>query len=127
MPPSARSKRPARDWCAPVNAPFSTPNSSLSSSSAGKAAQFSATKACAARGLAWCSARANISLPTPVSPSSSTVVGVAAARSASAQAARKAGERPISSCGSTGGSAARRSAVTWLRSATISSTTESGW
>ena len=43
MPPSACSKRPRRCVSAPVNAPFSWPNSSDSSSSAGIAEVFSAT------------------------------------------------------------------------------------
>ena len=45
MPPSACSKRPRRSASAPVNAPFSWPNSSDSSRSAVNAAVLSATKA----------------------------------------------------------------------------------
>jgi hypothetical protein len=44
VPPSASSKKPAfRSW-APVKAPFSWPNSSLSMSVSGMAEQFTATK-----------------------------------------------------------------------------------
>ena len=43
VPPSASTSRPARSACAPVNAPRRCPNNSLSSRSAGIAAQFTAT------------------------------------------------------------------------------------
>ena len=43
MPPSASSNLPRRSAAAPVNAPFSWPNSSLSISSVGMAAQFTLT------------------------------------------------------------------------------------
>jgi len=43
VPPSACSNRPARRAIAPVNAPFSCPNNSLSTSVPGRAAQFTAT------------------------------------------------------------------------------------
>ncbi len=43
MPPAASSKRPLRSLIAPVNAPFSWPNSSLSSSVSGRAAQLTVT------------------------------------------------------------------------------------
>ena len=43
VPPSANSKRPRRSRCASVNAPFSWPNSSVSSSVSGKAPHDSAT------------------------------------------------------------------------------------
>jgi len=67
-PPLASSKRPRRCVMAPVNAPFSCPNSSLSSSPVGMAAQLSVTKGACAAALRWCSARASSSLPVPVSP-----------------------------------------------------------
>src|SRR5207245_1222894 len=50
VPPSASSKRPSRRSAAPVNAPFSWPNSSLSSSVSGSAAQFTATNGLPRRG-----------------------------------------------------------------------------
>jgi hypothetical protein len=44
VPPSARSKRPTRFATAPVKAPFSWPNSSVSRRCSGIAAQFTGTK-----------------------------------------------------------------------------------
>jgi len=51
VPPLATSKRPMRCAIAPVNAPLSCPNSSLSSNPVGMAAQLSFTKGFARRGL----------------------------------------------------------------------------
>ena len=53
VPPWACSKRPMRRSCAPVNAPFSWPNSSLSSSVGASAAPCTITSGCFARGLSW--------------------------------------------------------------------------
>ena len=78
VPPSASSKRPCRIATAPVNAPFSWPNSSLSTSVGGSAAQLTRTSGRACRRLRSCSARANSSLPVPVGPSSSTLEFVGA-------------------------------------------------
>ena len=69
VPPSACSISPGLDRWAVEWAPRSNPNSSLSSSSAGRAAQLMAKKA-PGRSLAAWMARAWTSLPTPVSPSS---------------------------------------------------------
>ncbi len=80
MPPSACSNRPRRRACAPVNAPFSWPNSSLASTPSANAPQLSATNGPPARGLASCTARAASSLPVPVSPSMSTGTSVRATR-----------------------------------------------
>ena len=52
------------------------PNSSLSISSEGIAAQFTSTKALSRRGEASCSARATSSLPVPFSPVISTRAAV---------------------------------------------------
>ena len=76
---------PACAPSAPVNAPFSWPKSSLSSSVSGIAAQLIATNGPAARPLSACSARANSSLPVPLSPRSSTVVSVGGHASQAAQ------------------------------------------
>ena len=57
------------------------PNSSLSSSVSGSAAQLTATNGASARAEARWMPRATSSLPVPVSPSISTVIGVAAALS----------------------------------------------
>ena len=73
VPPSAASNRPIRRSVAPVNAPFSWPNSSLSRSVDGSAAQCTARNGARDRGLAWWIACATNSLPVPVSPSISTV------------------------------------------------------
>ena len=81
MPPCAASILPAVVLIAPVNAPFSCPNSSLSSSVSGIAAQLIATNAPLARGLASCSPRASSSLPVPDAPSSSTDTSAGATRS----------------------------------------------
>ena len=64
---------------APVNAPFSWPNSSLSSSVSGIAAQLIGTYGCVARGLSWWIVCATSSLPVPDSPLTSTDASVGAA------------------------------------------------
>ena len=51
VPRWACSKRPMRRACAPVNAPFSWPKSSLSSSVSGMAAQLTAMNGALARSL----------------------------------------------------------------------------
>jgi hypothetical protein len=80
VPLSAASKRPTFLSVAPVNAPFSWPNSSLSISVSVSAAQLTATHGPAARRLPRWIARATISLPAPDSPPSSTVASVGATR-----------------------------------------------
>ena len=76
VPPSACSNLPARSANAPVNDPFMWPNSSLSISSDGIAAQLTSTNASSRRGDASCSARATSSLPVPFSPVISTRAAV---------------------------------------------------
>ena len=66
------SIRPRRCAWAPVKAPFSWPNSSLSSSASGIAPQLIGTKGPSARALSRWIARAASSLPVPLSPSTST-------------------------------------------------------
>jgi len=56
VPPSAISKRPCRVVKAPVNAPFSCPNSSLSSNSPGIAPQLIGTNGLSLRKEASCKA-----------------------------------------------------------------------
>jgi hypothetical protein len=51
VPPSLASNFPSRRATAPVNAPFSWPNSSLSTSSRASAAQFILTNGLVRRGL----------------------------------------------------------------------------
>ena len=77
VPPSAISTRPSRALSAPVNAPFSCPKSSDSSSSAGIAAQLTETRRPFRPDAAWI-ARATSSLPVPVSPRTRTLVGASA-------------------------------------------------
>ena len=94
---------------APVNAPFSWPNSSLSSSVSVNAAQLSLTNGAAARGDTACSRDANTSLPTPVSPSSSTLTPPAATRISSSCSRRIVGDSmtrsPVRSSRGSGSSA----------------------
>ena len=82
---------------APVKAPFSWPNSSLSSRPVGMAAQFSLTNVRSWRGLSWCRARAISSLPVPVSPQIMTVESVGATVSTSFSTRRKAALSPTTS------------------------------
>ena len=79
VPRSASSKQPCRRSAAPVNAPFSWPKISLSSSVSGIAAQLIATNGNAARGLSWWIVCATSSLPVPDSPVISTDALVGAA------------------------------------------------
>ena len=72
VPPSASSNLPRRSAAAPVNAPFSWPNSSLSISSVGMAAQLTFTNGPDANGLSRWMCAASSSLPVPDSPESST-------------------------------------------------------
>ncbi len=83
VPPCADSRRPALACTAPVNAPRSWPKSSLSSRLSLNAAQLSFTNGWSRRGERWWIVSARISLPTPVSPSSSTEIVESAMRSAS--------------------------------------------
>ena len=94
VPPSACRKRPADARCAPVNAPRSCPNSSLSIRSRGMAAMLRATNGRARRGLKSCSARATSSLPVPDSPSTSTVRLVFTTRATTRYTRCIAGDRP---------------------------------
>ncbi len=74
MPPEASSNLPSCWRIAPVNAPFSWPNSVLSTSSLGIAARFTATNGALARPASRWISRASSSLPVPVSPRMSTFV-----------------------------------------------------
>ncbi len=68
MPPCAISNLPLRRTAAPVNAPFSWPNSSDSSRVSVSAAHETATNGPWLRGLSAWIARASSSLPVPLSP-----------------------------------------------------------
>ena len=95
VPPAATSKRPARSRTAPVKAPRTCPNSSLSSSSPGSAPQLTATNGPLRRGerawIAW----ATTSLPVPLSPVRSTVASLCSRFSTSRRMRWKRAERPI--------------------------------
>ena len=80
MPPEAASNRPRRFCSAPVNAPFTWPNSSLSMRCRGIAPQLIATNGAFSRGDSAWMRRAASSLPVPLSPSSSTACCVRATR-----------------------------------------------
>ncbi len=80
MPPAAASKRPSRRAAAPVNAPFSWPKSSLSTSVAGSAAMLTATKGAPLRAPCSWMERATSSLPVPLSPVMRTETPDVAAR-----------------------------------------------
>ena len=80
-----------------MNAPASWPNSSLSSSASGIAAQLSFTNGLSARSLAAWMRAAMRSLPVPVSPWISTVAVLGATRSASATTCRIAADAATSS------------------------------
>ena len=90
VPPEARTKAPSRFWAAPVNAPRTCPNSSLSSRVSGRAPQSMTTNGPARRGLPSWMARAASSLPVPVSPSSNTVTSELAESSSTAMTSRMA-------------------------------------
>ncbi len=95
VPPSAVSNSPALAVTAPVKAPFSWPNSSLSSSVSGKAAQLITTIGRSARLLCWCKARATSSLPVPLSPWIRMALSLGPARSIKRKTSCIAGDRPI--------------------------------
>jgi hypothetical protein len=94
LPPSASSKRPSLRLSAPVKAPRSWPNSSLSTSPAEIAPQLTLTKGRSRRLLWLWMARATSSLPVPVSPKISTVLSVAATCSTRPSSRRSAGVCP---------------------------------
>ena len=96
VPPCASSKRPLRWATALVNEPFSWPNSSLSSSVSGMAAQLTATSGpWRSAAEAWWMARAIISLPVPDCPVITTLALLGATFSTRSIALRIAGDCPM--------------------------------
>ncbi len=77
VPPSAASMRPIFWPAAPVKAPFSWPNSSLSSRDSLSAAQLMRVIAPLRPDISWM-VEASTSLPTPVSPRMSTLAALVA-------------------------------------------------
>jgi len=93
VPPLAAWNRPGWLATAPVNAPFTWPNSSDSSRFSGIAPQLTATNGWLARGLARWMAWATSSLPLPLSPRISTLASEAATSLASASTSAMRVER----------------------------------
>ncbi len=88
---AALSRRPALRRVAPVNAPFSWPNSSLSSSVSDSAAQLRRRNGPLGAARALWTASASTSLPTPVSPRMSTLMSLEAMRATTHAAPHGAG------------------------------------
>ena len=94
VPPSAWAKRPSRSTVAPVNAPATWPNSSLSRSDSDRLPQATSTKRPLRRPLmAWIS-RARSDFPVPLSPVRRIVTPVSATRRAMSSTRRIAGSPP---------------------------------
>ncbi len=91
VPPLACSNLPMLRVCAPVNEPFSWPNSWLSISSLGMAAQLMATNGLLLRLPCWCKDLAMSSLPVPLSPVIRTELVVLATLSMSCKISSTAG------------------------------------
>ena len=94
MPPLAVSSSPGLSRIAPVNAPFTWPNISDSSSVSGSAAQLIATSGRLERRLCWWMNWAMSSLPDPLSPVMNAEASVGATRRASAMTSRNTGAAP---------------------------------
>ena len=94
VPRCAVSKSPFFVCTAPVKAPRTCPNSSLSISVSGMAAQLIGTKGNSFRGLRAWRAAATSSFPVPLSPRIITLASVGATRSISSKTPRIASLRP---------------------------------
>src|SRR5207244_9852312 len=81
VPWSANSNSPGLVASAPLKAPFSYPNSSLSTRCSGRAAQFTSTNALLQRRECSWMVRATSSFPLPVSPTIRTAASWRATRS----------------------------------------------
>ncbi len=95
VPPSASSKYPLRSDIAPVNEPFSWPNSSESIVPSGIAPQLTAMYFLCLREPKWCMIFGKNSLPLPLSPFTSTDRSIGATRTARPTASSRACELPI--------------------------------
>ena len=129
MPPSARSNQPFRSPTAPVKLPFSWPNSSESTSSAGMAPQFTRMKGPVFRRDRLWMVRATTSLPEPVSPRIRTGASAGATSSMCSMTSFKPVSAPTTesamSCRSSRESSERLSASTASRSEISSRTRRS--
>ena len=111
VPPSASAIRPRLPLGeAPEKLPGRWPNSSLSIRCSGIAAQFTATKGRARRSLLLCTAFAKNSLPEPVSPVISRLIGVFTSR-ATRSTCRSSAASPAESAASGAGTARSRCAA----------------
>ena len=95
MPRWASSNLPILRDTAPVKAPRSWPNSSLSRMSLGMAPQLMARKRSLRRGLARWRALATSSLPVPLSPMMSTLERVGATSFICSKSRSMGAERPM--------------------------------
>ncbi len=95
VPPWASTKMPGRSAWASVKAPRLWPNSSLSSSASGMAAQLTATNGRSRRGLFQWIDFATSSLPVPDSPVTSTDAAEPASRRISANTSCMADDLPM--------------------------------
>ena len=95
VPPFASSKYPLREVTAPVNAPFSWPNSSESMVPSGIAPQLTAMYLACLRGEYWWMMAGKNSFPAPLSPQTSTDRSMGATRKALPTAFVRAGALPI--------------------------------
>ena len=108
VPPSASWIRPRLPFGpAPEKLPGRWPNSSLSISDSGMAAQLTATKGPSRRALLRCSALARNSLPLPVSPVISRLTGLSTSRAARSTSRSSAGSPPESAASGAGSVALR--------------------
>ena len=94
VPPSAAATLPAASRTAPVNAPRTWPNRSLSSRSGLRLGQLTVTNGPSARLLQAWRARARTPLPVPFSPRIRTAASVGATRRASSRTRPTSGSRP---------------------------------
>ena len=97
VPRCATSKSPGRSRYAPVKLPRTCPNNSVSSSVSASAAQLTVTRRACPRELAACIRFATTSLPTPLSPVSSTFASHRAASSMARRTVSTTGLTPRSS------------------------------
>ncbi len=95
MPPCARSKAPFTCFTAPVKAPFSCPNSVLSTRFSGSAAQLMEMKGPSLRSLRLWTVRARSSLPVPDSPWMRTAARVGATTCTVSRIRRSASLSPM--------------------------------
>ncbi len=122
VPPCASSNLPMPRAMAPVKAPFSWPNNSLSISSRGIAAMLRATNGLSLRRPKSCRARATSSLPVPDSPLTSAVMSVFTRRPMTRNTSCIAGERPTIGSASSAAAAGTASGWVWVKARSTAAT-----